>query len=194
MSDDPPIELVVIGTSWGGLDAVGYLLDRLAGDFGCPVVLVQHRAPAPSTLATLLGRHTTWRVREADDNARIEASTLYLAPPGYHLLVEPGRLSLSVEEPVAHSRPSIDVTLCSAADAYAERLVGIVLTGANADGAAGLGAVAHRGGVAIVQDPDTAAQPAMPRAALRTVPDAEVLDLDGIARRLAELCSLPEAS
>jgi two-component system chemotaxis response regulator CheB len=189
MTDDQAVELVVIGASWGGLDALGHLLDLLPAHFGCPVVLVQHRAPAPSTLATLLGRHTAWRVSEADDNTRIEPSTLYLAPPGHHLLVEPGRLSLSVEEPVAHSRPSIDVALCSAADAYADHLVGIILTGANADGAAGLAAVAHRGGIAIVQDPDTAEQPAMPRAALRAVPDAEVLDLGGIARRLGDLCS-----
>ncbi len=183
-------ELVVVGASWGGLAAVTTLLDLLPEDFNCPVVLIQHRAPAPSQLAPLLRRHTRWRVCEADDKERVTAATLFLAPPGYHLLVEPGRLSLSTEAPVAWSRPSIDVAFCSAADAYADRLVGVVLTGANADGAAGLAEVARRGGLALVQDPETAAQATMPRAAVAAVPDAAVLPLDGIAARLADLCAV----
>lgn len=183
-------ELVVVGTSWGGLDAVGRLLRDLPADFTCPVVLVQHRSPAPSQLAPLLARHTTWRVCEAIDKQALASSTLYLAPPGYHLLVERGYVSLSTEAPVGWSRPSIDVTFLSAADAYAEALVGVVLTGANADGAAGLARIAHRGGLAIVQDPVTATDPTMPRAALAAVPDALVLVLDEIAVELSSLCEV----
>ena len=183
-------ELVVIGASWGGLQATALLLDHLPPHFSCPVVLVQHRSPAPSQLAQLLGRHTRWRVFEADDKQPVEPSSLYLAPPGYHLLVERRHLSLSTEAPVACSRPSIDVTFSSAADAYADRLVAVVLTGANADGAAGLAQVVHRGGLAIVQDPASAAEPTMPRAAIAAVPDALVLDVAGIAAQLAHLCGV----
>jgi two-component system chemotaxis response regulator CheB len=149
---------------------------------------VQHRAPAPSQLASLLARHTKWRVREIDDKDPIAPATLYVAPPGYHLYVERGRFDLSTEAPVRWSRPSIDVTFASAADAFAEDLVGVVLTGANADGAEGLARIDHRGGIALVQDPATAAQPTMPRAAIAAVPDAVVLDLDGIAAHLTGLC------
>lgn len=183
------VDVIVIGASWGGLQAVARLLDHLPPSFSCPVVLVQHRSPGPSALASLLSRHTTWRVCEADDKESISPSSLYLAPPGYHLLVERGHLALSTDEPVAYSRPSIDVAFASAADAYASRVVGIVLTGANADGAAGLARIAHRGGRTIVQDPSTAAQPTMPRAALAMVPDAEVFDLDGIAAQLSSWCT-----
>jgi two-component system chemotaxis response regulator CheB len=183
-------DLIVIGASWGGLHAVSALLDHLPPTFECPVVLVQHRAPGPSQLAPLLSRHTRWRVTEAEDKERIQPSSLYLAPPGYHLLVERGHLALSTEAPVAWSRPSIDVTFGSAADAYADRLVGIVLTGANADGASGLAQIAHRGGLAIVQDPAEATEATMPRAALALVPDALVLPLAGIASALSALCEL----
>lgn len=181
-------ELVVMGASWGGLDAVERLLDHLPADFSCPVVLVQHRAPAPSQLTDLLRRHTRWRVTETDDKARIEPSTLFVAPPGYHLLVEPGHLALSTEGPHRYSRPSIDVTFESAADAYAGACIGIVLTGANADGAAGLARIAHRGGTAIVQDPGDAAEPTMPRAALAAVPGALVRTVEGIAGELSLRC------
>jgi two-component system chemotaxis response regulator CheB len=188
----PPAELVVVGASWGGLGAVGRLLDDLAADFGCPMVLVQHRAPQPSQLAGLLSRHTRWSVCEIDDKEPIRPSTLYLAPPGYHTFVGRGHFELSTDAPVRWSRPSIDVTFESAADAYADRLVGVVLTGANADGALGLARIAHRGGTTLVQDPATAEEPTMPLAALAAVPDAEVLTLEDIAIHLSRLC--PAAS
>ena len=181
-------ELIVVGASWGGLEAVGRLLDHLPPSFTCPMALVQHRAPQPSQLAPLLQRHTTWAVCEIDDKEPISPSTLFLAPPGYHLLVGRGHFELSTDAPVRWSRPSIDVTFESAADAYRETLVGVVLTGANADGAAGLARIAHRGGMPVVQDPSTAAEPTMPRAALAAVPDAEVLTIEGIATRLQGLC------
>jgi two-component system chemotaxis response regulator CheB len=182
-------ELIVVGASWGGLEAVALLLDHLPREFTCPMVLVQHRAPQPSQLGPLLKRHTSWAVCEADDKEAIATSTLFLAPPGYHLYVGRGHFELSTDEPVRWSRPSIDVTFSSAADTYADRLVGVVLTGANADGAEGLARIAHRGGEAIVQDPATAVEPTMPRAALAAVPDAEVLTIEGIAEHLMHLCS-----
>ena len=187
-----PAELVVVGASWGGLEAVSRLLDNLPPDFGCAMVLVQHRAPQPSQLAPLLARHTRWSVCEVDDKEPIVPARLYLAPPGYHLYVGRGHFELSTEAPVRWSRPSIDVTFESAADAYADRLVGVVLTGANADGAVGLARIAHRGGRTLVQDPTTAVEPTMPLAAIAAVPDAEVLTIEDIARELSELC--PAAS
>lgn len=187
---DPPVELIVVGASWGGLHAVATLLDHLPPSSSCPVVVVQHRAAKPSQLAPLLRRHTSWRVCEADDKEPISGSTLYLAPPGYHLYVARGHFELSTDAPVRWSRPSIDVTFTSAADSYAEHAVGVVLTGANADGAEGLRHIVHRGGTAIVQDPATAENPTMPRAASKAVPEALVLPLEGIAAHLSELCGV----
>lgn len=173
--------LVAIGCSWGGLDAVEAVLDRLPADLPGTVVVVQHRAHAPSDLASLLGRHTPWDVCEADDKEEIGSSRVYLAPPGYHLLVDGGCFALSTEGPVQHSRPSIDVFFESVADAFGPRAIGVVLTGANDDGSVGLAAIARRGGAAVVQDPATALKPDMPAAALRAVPHAEVVGLDDIA-------------
>jgi two-component system chemotaxis response regulator CheB len=182
-------ELVVVGASWGGLEAVARLLDHLPKEFECPMVLVQHRAPQPSQLGPLLKRHTSWAVCEVDDKESISTSTLYLAPPGYHLYVGKGHFELSTDEPVRWSRPSIDVTFSSAADTYADRLVGVVLTGANADGAEGLARVKRRGGATIVQDPDTAAKREMPQAAIATGAADHVIPLEGIGHKLVELAA-----
>jgi two-component system chemotaxis response regulator CheB len=123
----------------------------------------------------------------------IEHGRIYVAPPDYHTLVEPGHFSLSTEAPVRFSRPSIDVTFSSAADSYAHRTVGIVLTGANADGAEGLRCISDRGGMAIVQDPATAESKAMPEAASRLVSRAKVMPLDEIVSFLAALpAGVPE--
>ncbi len=181
--------LVAIGCSWGGLDAVEAVLDRLPSDLSGTVVIVQHRAHAPSDLASLLGRYTSWDVCEAEDKEEIGTQRVFLAPPGYHLLVDGGRFALSTEGPVQHSRPSIDVFFESVADAFGPRAIGVVLTGSNNDGAAGLAAIARRGGATVVQDPATALKPDMPTAALRAVPDAEVVGLEDIAdvvRRLVD--------
>ena len=122
-----------------------------------------------------------------DDKAPIEPGTVYVAPADYHLLIEDGHFALSTDEPVRYSRPSIDVTLVSAADSYGEHSVGVVLTGANADGARGLKRIYDRGGLALVQLPSTAESPAMPTAALRSVPDARALSIEQIAATLASL-------
>ena len=117
--------------------------------------------------------------------------TAYLAPGGYHLLVEPGHLALSTEGPVCHCRPSVDVLFESAADAYGADVTGVVLTGNNADGAAGLARIAARGGTAVVQDPATAERATMPAAALAATPGAIVLELDEIAPFLHQGCGAP---
>lgn len=179
--------VVAIGCSWGGLDAVEAILDRLPSDLAATVVVVQHRVHAPSDLASLLGRHTPWAVCEADDKEEIAHQRVYLAPPGYHLLVDGGRFALSTEGPVQHSRPSIDVLFESVAEAFGRQAIGVVLTGANDDGSAGLADIARRGGAAVVQDPATALKPAMPAAALRAVPSAEVVALDDIAAVVVRL-------
>jgi two-component system chemotaxis response regulator CheB len=132
-------------------------------------------------------------VCEVEDKMPIEHGHIYVAPPNYHTLIEPGYFSLSTEAPVRFSRPSIDVTFASAADSYTHRTVGIVLTGANADGAEGLRRISDRGGLAIVQDPDTAESRPMPTAAQRAVPRARVMSLDAIANFIASLpAGLPE--
>jgi len=185
-------ELVAIGASWGGLDAMRTLLGGLPAELDAAVVIAQHRAPEshPTAFRDLLGAVTRLKVREAADKDELQPGTAYIAAPDYHLLVEPGMLALSTDEPVQYARPSIDVLLQTAAEAYRERCVGVVLTGANADGAVGLARVAELGGAAIVQDPATAERDEMPRAALARVPAATVARVEEIASLLVELCGL----
>ncbi|TML99795.1 MAG: chemotaxis protein CheB [Actinobacteria bacterium] len=182
-------DLVAIGASWGGLAALQTLLCGLDGDFAAPICVAQHRSPRAddTLLPSLLGRRTALTVRDAEDKAHLRPGTVLIAPPDYHMLVERGDVALSTDAPVAFSRPSIDVLLESAAAAYGDRLVGVVLTGSNADGAAGLAEVHRRGGLAIVQDPGEAERREMPDAALASVPTAEVLPLAEIAARLNEV-------
>jgi two-component system chemotaxis response regulator CheB len=174
-------ELIVIGASWGGLNAVGEVLAALPPDFDVPVVVAQHRRDEGGGLASLLASRTRLRVEDAEDKQPIERGRIYLAPPDYHLLVQRGWLSLSTEEHVHHARPSIDVLFDSAAEAYGEWVIGVILTGANEDGAAGLARVKELGGVAVVQDPASAERREMPAAALAAVGAADaVLPLDEI--------------
>ena len=180
----------MIGTSWGGLDAVSRLLAGMHDDVHQPIVVAQHRQAESESqgLARLLQHHTRRLVSDPDDKTPLERDHVYLGPPDYHLLVEDGHLSLSMDAPVQYARPSIDVLFESAADAYGAATIGIVLTGANADGAEGLARIKERGGVAIVQDPATSEKRAMPDAAIAaTVADA-ILPLDEIPRFVYGLC------
>ena len=180
--------VVGIGTSWGGLAALTALLGGLPADFTIPVVVVQHRsADSERLLGQLLQDATDLRVCEIEDKDELTPGTVHLAPANYHVLIEEGYLSLTVEEPVRFSRPSIDVMLTSAADTYGSAVIGVVLTGANEDGARGLADIVKRGGRALVQDPKTAEIPIMPAAAIRAVPTAEVLQLKTLVSRLIEL-------
>jgi two-component system chemotaxis response regulator CheB len=182
-------EAVVIGASAGALEALSNLLPGLSVDYGLPILIVVHLPPdKTSLLAELLSARSAVRVREAEDKEPIEQGVAYLAPPDYHLLVEQDRrLSLSDDEPVLFSRPSIDVLFESAADVYGGGLIGVVLTGANSDGANGLRAVVEAGGVAVVQSPESAYAAAMPEAAMASCPGARVLPLNEIAAYLREV-------
>ena len=179
-------KVVVIGASWGGLDAVGRLLSRVAADCVLSLVVVQHRSPdsLATALANYLQSHCALPVREADDKDALEPGVVYLAPPDYHLLIEPGHVALSIEAPVQLSRPSIDVAFESAADAYGDAVIGVLLTGANSDGAAGMVRIKAAGGVTLVQDPETAERAEMPRAAIRAAAADRILPIEGIADQL----------
>lgn len=181
-------DIIVVGTSWGGLAALRELISGLPGSFALPLVVVQHRhKQSGPLLAGLLQDETPLRVCEPEDKAPITGGTVHVAPAGYHLLVEDGFFSLTMDEPVGFSRPSIDVTFASAADVYGDRVVGVVLTGANADGSRGLRRITDRGGLPLVQLPATAESPAMPAAALRVVPEARALTLRQLSGTLASL-------
>lgn len=184
-------ELIVIGTSWGGLEAISRLLDGLHDAVHQPIIVAQHRSAESEEggLARLLGLHTRRLVSDPDDKTPLELDHVYIAPPDYHVLVEEGHVALSTEASVQYARPSIDVLFESAADAYGRGAVGIVLTGANADGAAGLARIKDRGGVAIVQQPETSLRRTMPDAAIAATMADAVLPLEDIPAFLYGLCA-----
>jgi two-component system, chemotaxis family, protein-glutamate methylesterase/glutaminase len=180
--------VVGVGTSWGGLAALSKLLGDLPADFALPLVVVQHRSRDSDRLLTDLLQDTTdLKVCELEDKDPLLPGTVHIAPANYHVLIEEGYLSLTLDAPVRFSRPSIDVMFTSAADTYGARAIGVVLTGANEDGARGLADIVKRGGRGLVQNPRTAEIPVMPQAALKAVPSAEVLELDALAPRLIDL-------
>jgi two-component system, chemotaxis family, protein-glutamate methylesterase/glutaminase len=182
-------EAVVIGASAGALEALSVILPALPADYKLPLMVVVHVPPdKKSILAELFQDKCAIQVREAEDKEPISGGTAYFAPPDYHLLVETDKsLSLSDDEPVFYSRPSIDVLFESAADAYGAGLIAIVLTGANQDGAKGLKAVAEAGGTAIVQNPQGAYAAAMPEAAIAECPGARIMSLKEIAAYLRDV-------
>lgn len=185
----PPCErAIVIGASAGALEALSAILPALPEDFPLAVLIVVHLPPdKDSVLVSLLDSKCRLPVREAEDKECLEPGVVYCAPPDYHLLVETDRrLSLSSEEPVHYSRPSIDVLFMTAADAFRENLIGVVLTGANSDGAEGLRAIERAGGTVLAQRPDTAQAPQMPGAALAACNHASALTLGEIAKFLCE--------
>jgi len=185
----PAPRIVALGASLGGLEAVQKLLGSFPERLPCALAIVQHRGPQiDGHLLDLLNKHSVMPVLEPDDKDPLEDGHVYLAPPGYHLIVERGFLSLSLDPPVLFARPSIDVLLESAADSYGGSAVAVVLTGSNDDGAYGAAAVKRAGGRVIVQDPATARAPAGPLAVLaRTAVDA-ILPIEEIAPHLAALC------
>lgn len=192
MTTQPPgprIEAIVIGASAGGVEALLSIFSALRAGFRLPIIVVLH---LPEQRSSQLADVMAWRVPipviEAGDKMPIEAGTLYLATPGYHLSVERDRsLSLSLEERLHYSRPAIDYLFESAADAYGAGLLAVLLTGANQDGARGLAQVKHLGGITVVQDPDEAQVSTMPDAALALHDPDHILPLHGIGRLLVEL-------
>lgn len=180
------IDAIVIGASAGGVEALSILLPALSAGLRAPLIIVLHLPrERPSLLAGIFAPKCALQVKEAEDKMRVEPGTVYFAPPDYHLLIDEGpQLALSIDELVHFSRPSIDVLFESAADIYAERLMGIILTGANDDGAAGLAAVHRAGGVTLVQEPGSAQAPLMALAALKRTAADFVLPLEEIASLL----------
>ena len=183
-------EVIAIGASWGGMSAVGVLLDGLPAEVEPALVVALHRGAGSQrgALEGFLQRHVARPVSEPDDKEPIEPRRIYLAPADYHLLVENGHFALSIDERVQFARPSIDVLFESVAAAYADRAIGIVLTGANEDGARGLAAIKAAGGVAIVQDPGTATRRTMPDAAIAAAEADAILPLEEIPKFLYGLC------
>ena len=184
-------ELIVIGCSLGGMNALRTVLGPLPEDYPIPIAVVQHRHKASNEgLPSYLRREADLCVVDVEDKQHIKPKCVYMAPADYHLLVERGEFHLSIDAAVAFSRPSIDVLFESAADAYGDAVVGVILTGANSDGARGAQRIKARGGTVIVQDPETAEAPAMPRAAIEQARVDRILPLDRIGPFLVELAGL----
>lgn len=192
MPDGSRYRLVVVGASLGGLDALRTLLAALPADFPLPVAIVQHVAEdAPGMLAGMLGKAARLPVFEPEDKDPIEEGHVYIAPPGYHLLVErDGTFALSADAPELFARPSIDVLFESAAEAFGPAVIGVTLTASSTDGAQGLAAIKRRGGLAIVQTPESAESPILPRAALAATRVDHVVPLREIGPLLARLCQV----
>jgi two-component system chemotaxis response regulator CheB len=183
------VDAIVIGASAGGIEALMALLPGLSVAYRIPIVIVVHLPrDQPSLLAQIFLQKCALPVCEAADKEPVRPGTVYFAPPDYHLLIDAGPcLALSADELVNYSRPSIDVLFESAADVYGARLLGIILTGANEDGAEGLAAVHAAGGITIVQRPDSAQVKQMVTAALSRNPASHVLDLAAISAVLRTL-------
>jgi two-component system chemotaxis response regulator CheB len=183
-------EVIAIGASWGGLQALGTLLQELPRELEPAIVIAQHRSAESSrgVLESLLQHSSSRPVLEPGDKDPVEPNHVYVAPADYHLLIDDGRFALSVDERVQFARPSIDVLFESVAAGYRERAIGIVLTGSNDDGAAGLAAIKRNGGVGIVQDPQTAARRQMPEAAIAASVADAILPLEDMGHFLYGLC------
>ncbi|HUO20987.1 MAG TPA: chemotaxis protein CheB [Caulobacteraceae bacterium] len=183
------VEAVVIGASAGAIQALSRILPDLPASYPIPVLVVVHIPDdRADLLAPLFQAKCRVVVKEAEDKEPILPGVVYFGPSGYHLLVEEDRtVSLSSDEPVLYSRPSIDVLFESAADAFGDGLVGVILTGANEDGAEGLRAVVAGGGVALAEDPAGAFAPTMPSAALAKSAEARCVPLEAIAAYLVQL-------
>lgn len=183
----------MIGVSAGGMKALSTILPGLPATFRPAVVVVQHLQEGfHSELASILDRISNMPVKEAEASELICGGVIYIAPPGYHLLVERDKtFSLSTDPPVNFARPSIDVLFESAADVFESALAGVILTGANYDGALGLDAVKRAGGLTIVQDPDTAEIATMPRAAIRRGSVDHILPLDALGPFICSLDNSP---
>jgi two-component system chemotaxis response regulator CheB len=179
---------VVIGGSAGSLEVLRPVMRELPRELSCPVVIVIHLPSHSSGLAELLGADTSLRVKQAEDKEPIAPGTIYIAPPSYHLLIEShGAFALSVDPPVHFSRPSIDVLFETARDVYGARLIGVLLSGASEDGAAGLQEIHAAGGTTIVQSPLSAEAAIMPAAALALFEPTYVWSPNDIASGLTKL-------
>lgn len=181
-------EIVVVGASTGGLKALQVVLSGLPAEFSLPLVIVQHRVKGAETgLCEFLARNSILPVTEPEDKEKVLPGHAYLAPRDYHLLLESGGFALSTDVPVGFARPSIDVLFESAADEYRDRVIGVILTGANRDGARGLAAIKAHGGLTMVENPQTAACREMPDAAIKLTKVDWILPVQEMAAGLQKL-------
>ncbi|EDN65917.1 response regulator receiver modulated CheB methylesterase [Beggiatoa sp. PS] len=182
-------EAVVIGSSAGGIRALSTVLAALPSEFPLPIIIVQHLHPhSDSYLARILESKCQLKVKQADEKETIADGVVYISPPNYHLLIEEDRsFSLSIERQVNFARPSVDVLFESAVYAYRDRLIGIILTGANNDGHQGVKNIKQIGGYVMVQDPKTAEANAMPKAAIAATNVDKILPLEQIGPYLLQL-------
>lgn len=182
-------EAIIVGVSSGGMNAMKVMFSLLPKDFSTPVIIVQHiGAHSDSQWIKFLNDKSNLHIKEADEKERIESGKVYIAPANYHLLIEKDKtFSLTVDERVNYSRPSIDVLFESAAEAYAGKLIGVILTGSNNDGTNGIKRVKECGGLAIIQNPETAESAFMPKSAIAAITPDYILSLEAIVELLIEL-------
>ena len=189
---DKKYQAIAVGASAGGLYALSFLFEQLPADYPIPVIVIQHRAKDQKELLEEVLQHKCKiTIKQADEKEKIKSGFVYIAPPGYHLLVEQDQtFSLSSDEPVSLSKPSIDVLFESAAEVFREKLVGLILTGANNDGATGISIIKKYGGLTVAQYPQEAQYPQMPLAAINSGGVENILTLKEIQTFLYQL-SLP---
>ena len=182
-------EAIVIGVSSGGMIALKFIFSTLPADFSIPIIVVQHMsARSDNEWIKLLNNKSNLIIKEADEKEKIETGNVYFTPANYHLLIEKDRtFSLTIDEPVNFARPSIDVLFETAAEAYKSRLIGIVLTGSNNDGAKGIKRIKEYGGLAIIQDPETAESSTMPASAIAVIQPDYILSLEKIIELLIKI-------
>jgi two-component system, chemotaxis family, protein-glutamate methylesterase/glutaminase len=180
---------IVIGTSSGGMNALRVMFSILTQDFKTPIIIVQHiGAHSDNLWIKLLNDKCNLCLKEADEKEKIENGVVYIAPPNYHLLIEKDKtFSLTIDERVNYSRPSIDVLFESAAEVYKSSLIGVVLTGSNHDGTNGIKRIKQYGGLVIIQNPETAESSFMPASAIAAVKPDYILSLKDIAELLMKL-------
>jgi len=182
-------EAIVIGVSSGGMTALKFIFSVLPAGFNLPIIIVQHiNAHSDNEWIKLLNNKSNLTIKEADEKEKIENGNVYIAPANYHLLIESDKtFSLTIDEYVNFARPSIDVLFESAADAYKDKLIGIVLTGSNNDGTKGVKRIKELGGTAIIQDPETAESSIMPASAIAAIEPDYILSLEKIVQLLIKI-------
>ena len=189
-------EAIVIGVSSGGMNAMKVMFSLLPKDFNTPIIIVQHiSAHSDNLWIKLLNDQNNLSIKEADEKENIEYGKVYIAPPNYHLMIEKDKtFSLTIDERVNFARPSIDVLFESAAEAYKDKLIGVVLTGSNNDGTNGIKRIQECGGLTIIQDPETAESSYMPASAIAVIKPDYILPLRDIIKLLINLDKQKEYS
>ncbi len=185
-------EAIVIGVSSGGMTALKFIFSVLPAGFSLPIIIVQHiNAHSDNEWIKLLNNKSNLTIKEADEKEKIENGNVYIAPANYHLLIESDKtFSLTIDEYVNFARPSVDVLFESAAEAYKDKLIGIVLTGSNNDGTKGIKRIKELGGMAIIQDPKTAESSIMPASAIAAIEPDYILSLEKIVQLLIKITNL----